>query len=80
MRSVPDLFAKNCCDAWTNALQRQLRNIKSRYGIYAIFYGSFMHILSCAGSPATPSDMASWSAVNSKADIWQTYRHVRLVA
>jgi len=43
---------KNRCDAWTNALPRYLRIIKSRYGFYAIFYGSFMHVRSCGGSRA----------------------------
>ena len=49
---VPSPCVKKLRDAWTNALPRYLRIIKSRYGFYAIFYGSFMHVRSCGGSRA----------------------------
>src|ERR1035437_6838718 len=49
---MPSPCVKKLRDAWTNALPRYLRIIKSRYGFYAIFYGSFMHVRSCGGSRA----------------------------
>ena len=56
---MPSPCVKKLRDAWTNALPRYLRIIKSRYGFYAIFYGSLctsghaaVHALSAKRRPS----------------------------